>query len=570
MTIPHEIASRLIVESRYAMMPVAPKRLSPGCLAITAANYRRILVLIVFLLFIALFVLLIIQTLSPVIVALSWGDQALLEINVIQASRGQQFLGAYSRYGFKHLGPFFFYLAVPFYHLAGEVGIRITALIINLSAILSILWVSHRLGTGLFCWVGVLLSAYISHPSVYPILSDYWNPFIGILPLGAYAFFCAMICEGNIRYLPLAAIFGSFMVQTHLGYSPATVILSIIVIGCCLSKPVLRHELRRYVLISILFLAILWSLPFINELTGEERNLGNILRFFLRSTEPRQQLVNALRIVLVNFAYVPAQLLAFARITLRYPYDISFSVIVMTLSAGAIILQSYLSKKHQVTPSSSLPLLSISSFLISWLAVWQIRGIPHEFLYRWVSILGLLPWASLGPLAAMVMLIVRFKKHQAGLESPTIKLTILTIFLVVIVMVTSGHIASAIKTTDIRQFYLVKKIDQDTDSTLTSYFNATKNKHLVIARVPWERATSIMAWMYRRGIVFSAEKSFTLFFGNFLLPTGNETLHLVLAPSGGIESSRPGYKLINTVSADHIPFGPPSMSIYSYDPKYVE
>ncbi|MBF0527217.1 MAG: hypothetical protein HQK56_19220, partial [Deltaproteobacteria bacterium] len=335
------------------MMPVAPKRLSLGCIAVTAANYRRILVLIVFLLFISLFVLLIIQALSPVIVALTWGDQALLEINVIKASQGQQFLGAYSRYGFKHPGPFFFYLAVPFYHFIGETGLRITALIINLGSILSILWVSRRLATGLFCWVGVLLSAYISHPNVYPILPDYWNPFIGIFPLGAYAFFCLMICGGQARYLPLAAIFGSFMVQTHLGYLPAAVLLCSIALICCWSKPVHRHELRRYVLISILFLAILWSLPFINELTGEEKNFGNILQFFVGSTEPHQQLLNALRIVLVNFAYIPAQLLAFFRITLHYPYDMSFSVIVMTLSAEAIILQSYLSKKHQVAPSSS-------------------------------------------------------------------------------------------------------------------------------------------------------------------------------------------------------------------------
>ncbi len=50
------------------------------------------------------------------------GDGAALELRVLRAVRGVQFLGPYSRFGWSHPGPAYFYLASPFYELFGERG----------------------------------------------------------------------------------------------------------------------------------------------------------------------------------------------------------------------------------------------------------------------------------------------------------------------------------------------------------------------------------------------------------------------------------------------------------------
>src|SRR3954462_2167548 len=50
------------------------------------------------------------------------GDAAALEFGTWHAARGHQLLGAYSRFGWNHPGPAFFYLAAPLYEALGERG----------------------------------------------------------------------------------------------------------------------------------------------------------------------------------------------------------------------------------------------------------------------------------------------------------------------------------------------------------------------------------------------------------------------------------------------------------------
>src|SRR3982751_419405 len=50
------------------------------------------------------------------------GDAAALEFGTWHAARGEQLLGAYSRFGWNHPGPAFFYLAAPLYEVLGERG----------------------------------------------------------------------------------------------------------------------------------------------------------------------------------------------------------------------------------------------------------------------------------------------------------------------------------------------------------------------------------------------------------------------------------------------------------------
>src|SRR5438477_49322 len=55
------------------------------------------------------------------------GDQALVGLSVHEASRFHQFLGPYSRFGWSHPGPSWFYLLAPFYKLFGSTDAALVA-----------------------------------------------------------------------------------------------------------------------------------------------------------------------------------------------------------------------------------------------------------------------------------------------------------------------------------------------------------------------------------------------------------------------------------------------------------
>ena len=73
-------------------------------------------------------------------------DGAILEISTIEALEGRQLLGPYSRFGWNHPGPLYFYLQGPWYFASGlhTAGMQAGALAINLVAIGVIAFVCVR------------------------------------------------------------------------------------------------------------------------------------------------------------------------------------------------------------------------------------------------------------------------------------------------------------------------------------------------------------------------------------------------------------------------------------------
>jgi len=67
-------------------------------------------------------------------------DIAVTELYVELATRGDLLLGPYSRFGWHHPGPLFFYLVAPFYALGGHqaAAMYAVALAINISALVAI------------------------------------------------------------------------------------------------------------------------------------------------------------------------------------------------------------------------------------------------------------------------------------------------------------------------------------------------------------------------------------------------------------------------------------------------
>src|SRR5687767_5787442 len=67
------------------------------------------------------------------------GDGAALELGTLHAAAGTQLLGPYSRFGWNHPGPAFFYLALPIYELCDRRGSALNLFAFMCNAVVAIL-----------------------------------------------------------------------------------------------------------------------------------------------------------------------------------------------------------------------------------------------------------------------------------------------------------------------------------------------------------------------------------------------------------------------------------------------
>src|ERR1700704_6557105 len=132
------------------------------------------------------------------------GDGAALELGTLRAARGVQLLGPYSRFGWSHPGPAYFYLALPFYESFGQRGpaLNVFALVVDGAAAVAIVLTARRLRGGLFALAVAALLAVYSLVGLPFLLANEWNPILPILPLALLTFLAAHLAGGHTRVLP--------------------------------------------------------------------------------------------------------------------------------------------------------------------------------------------------------------------------------------------------------------------------------------------------------------------------------------------------------------------------------
>jgi hypothetical protein len=214
------------------------------------------------------------------------GDGGVLELRTREAAHGVQFVGPYSRFQWSHPGPAFFYLAMPLYELAGERGpaLNLFVLFANLAAAVGLVVAAWRLrGVVFAAAAAALLGVYEMIAVPFPLSSE-WNPMTPILPFALLALLSARLATGAVMALPVIAFVASAIVQTHLGFAPAALLLCSVALAVAVCRTIAtRAEVRRNprrhlwaLASSILVLALLWALPIYENATGHPGNLSEI------------------------------------------------------------------------------------------------------------------------------------------------------------------------------------------------------------------------------------------------------------------------------------------------------
>jgi hypothetical protein len=223
------------------------------------------------------------------------GDSAVIELAVRNATTFAQQLGPYSRFGWTHPGPLWFYALVPIYILGGETAASLLASVEFLNAVFCVLIVlaaaRRRVGPAIGAAAAVLIFTLAAPRAVF---AEIWNPYATVLPALLFLVLVARAADGSALWLVGALIVGSFLVQTHVGTAlPVFACLIAVVLFTAISRaPSVLRVARRHRLswpgfrrsrtfaalagTTVLFVA--WIPPLQDQLSGT-RNLTALARF---------------------------------------------------------------------------------------------------------------------------------------------------------------------------------------------------------------------------------------------------------------------------------------------------
>ena len=228
-------------------------------------------------------------------------DFAVTELYTDLATRGRLLVGPYSRFGWNHPGPFYFYLQAPLYALGGHraASLYAGALAMNLAALVTLAWVVWRGARGslpvlitgacvLFAWRA---PRFLASP---------WTAHVPVLPSITFIVLCAAVVSGRVRLLPLTMIVGTFLAQTHLGFAPMVAGLSAAVLaGAVIARREDDRPIGLVLVISAGVLIALWALPIGEAVSHGGGNLAALWRFFVTGAGPG----HSLRDALFNWSY---------------------------------------------------------------------------------------------------------------------------------------------------------------------------------------------------------------------------------------------------------------------------
>ena len=443
------------------------------------------------------------------------GDMASLELGVREALAGRRLLGPYSRFGFHHPGPVYFYLQVIPYVLLGSVsGLQAGALAINGIAAACTVVVLQRVAGERAGW-GSALALLSFGVAVGPAtLRDPWNPFVVVLPLVLFGVLCAIAVSGRPAHLWGALVVGSACVQTSIATAPYVAVL----VAVCLVVAVRRGWWRdlfhgRTAAIGAIAVVLLWLPPLIEQFLFRGGNIGHIARFLLSGQGGRDA-------ASATAAYVEAV----ATLPLGRPtrdvaatpqlVPAAVAVAVLTMSAGCWLV----ARARRSPLPSALGALATIGMLVTYPLTFLIADPMAGYLVYWMVAAPMLAWV------AVAMAIVRRVPATAALN-------------VVAVL--------ALSLSMLRLGPPSEKHDPRTAGPAAEAIAAADaaGAQRVLLRVPddldWPIALGVGLALDRAGYDFRVTDDWLLYFGENHRSTGEESLVLTVSDEGTRPSAPP-------------------------------
>jgi len=323
------------------------------------------------------------------------GDQAIQLLRIADVGTADTpLVGAWSRWGWNHPGPWPAYVLAPFTWLFGNVGALIGTLVVNMASLLLAVVMGRRRGgmpAAVLVALAGLLVGFAQGPTV---LMDLWNPFVGLFPL--YALFVAAwsLSDRDWAMLPFAVALASFSVQAHVGYLPvvASIVLVGVVLGVMAPLPDgATSNWRRPVAVAVGVATIAWLPPLLEALGNGGGNIADLARYAVDSPEPAIGWSVASRIFATELG-APGAWMTGAEFDLFGSSPSPVAAIVVVLAAGVL---GELARRAGARSAGRLAVIAVVSVLASWVATSRISGLLYDYLLVWWWAVGAAVWLSI-------------------------------------------------------------------------------------------------------------------------------------------------------------------------------
>lgn len=318
-------------------------------------------------------------------------DDALLELRTADVGTRPVLLGPYSRFGWHHPGPSLFYvLAVP-YRLLGRssVALPLTAVAINLGAVAGMAALAWRRGgRALLLALLLVLEVYLATLGPWALRSA-WNPTVSILPFALLVLLVWSATCGDAWCLPLAAGVGSFVVQAHIGYAAAVLVVALVGSVLSLRAPGGPGLPSRQVGLALAVLTLLWLPPVVDQLANDPGNLG-VMESSLRSAEPSLTPIDGARVAIVRLGAIPAWL-GRTGADLR-PDGTGGALLPGALTCGVLLVAGLVARHRRRDDRVRLAVLTAATIAACAWTAGRIEGEVEAWLVTWMSVPGLVAW----------------------------------------------------------------------------------------------------------------------------------------------------------------------------------
>jgi hypothetical protein len=236
-----------------------------------------------------------------------WADYAANALQIQNAKHFHELVGNYSRWGFHHPGPAFFYVFAggellfhDWLHLVPEAlnAHVLTIILVNTAFLFGTIWIfARQTSSPIFAPLGLLSAlafcTVVSHtlrlidnggPCIRPTaLTSIWMPHVILFCFLFYVTTSAVVACGDLRYLPLAVLAGLMLLHAHVAQLLFVTVLAAFTLGTfvyrswrdrTLAGKLRRH--RRSILVSAALVVIFAAPPVIEILVHTPNNLDAI------------------------------------------------------------------------------------------------------------------------------------------------------------------------------------------------------------------------------------------------------------------------------------------------------
>jgi hypothetical protein len=456
-------------------------------------------------------------------------DLAVAELYTELATQGRLLLGPYSRFGWHHPGPLFFYLSAPFYALAGRRApvFYAFALAINISSILTLTWVAARERGGAL--LGFLLAAgcLVFAWRLPMFLASPWTAHVPILPSLAFLVLAATVANGRIAILPLLAVFASFVAQTHVGLVPVVMTTFAAVVVVAFISAADKGPFWSAVNRSAWIVIALWLLPIAEGIANHGGNISALLHFFATGDATG----HSSRDAFLTWSYGLTSIFrADFILPWGHPFVLERLVSSVSLAVAQVLLLGLIAwraARHGRRFEACVALVALLASLVTMWGVTRIRGdvLTHD-LFR-IASLGVLNLAIIAAAGARVVLgiassgVRRFMSSRAAAPAYAVMCGALML----------------VSSRDLRSMTSHERRRGDRATivaayeAIRSYVNAEgiRRVALEIDQDQWGAAATMILWCQRDHIAVAVEDKLRFMFTDALTVQGNEDALVTLA-----------------------------------------